>query len=98
MSYNHDFEDIVREASREIWGIVIGLLTKKVDFDTILRILAVKRSDLEEIQKAINGEEKRIAVNLAISLAMDAHELNLTANIIEEKTGVDRSEFIKYMK
>jgi len=90
---SNDFEGVVKEASKDIWKIVINLLDKKVDFDTILRILAVKRSDLKELQHAMYGDVERIAIKLAI----DAHELNLTAEIIEEKTGVDRSEFIKYM-
>lgn len=90
---SNDFEGVVSEASKDIWNIVIDLLDKKVDFDTILRILEVKRSDLKELQHAMYGDAERIAIKLAI----DAHELNLTAGIIEEKTGVDRSEFIKYM-
>lgn len=93
MSNNHYFEDVVKKARGEVWEIINDLLAKKVDIDTILCILKIQRKDLEEVQEAKKNEAKHIA----ISLAKDAHELKLTAKTIEEKTGVNKSEFIRYI-
>ncbi|WP_430789152.1 hypothetical protein VBD025_02910 [Virgibacillus flavescens] len=94
MNNNQDFEDIVKKARKKVWNIVISLLDNKVDIYTIIGILAVERNDLEELQ----GGKYEVAKRIAINLAEEAHELNLTAKTIEEKTGVRQSEFIKFMK
>ncbi|MFD1173924.1 hypothetical protein [Oceanobacillus picturae] len=91
---SNDFEAVVGEASKDIWNIVLDLLHKEVNFETILRIPDDKRKELEELQHSTYGDSERIAVNFA----KDALKLNLTTDIIEEKTGVDRSSFIRYMK
>lgn len=94
MSNKQDFEGITKEAKQEIWKIIISLLTKKVDIDTIFSVLTFNREELEDVKRTMQEDPKRIAINLA----KDAHMHNLTPEYIEKTTGVESSVFIKYMK
>lgn len=94
MSNNQDFKEIVKEARQEFWNIIIYLLNRDIDINTILSVLSVSRWEIEELQSAKGGEARRIAINLA----KDAYELNLTAKDIEKTTGVNKFEFINYME
>lgn len=97
MSNLHNFEEVVRKARADIWGIIINLFSKNIDIDTVIHILSFDKEELEELEETIQGKNTDVARNIAISLAKDANELNLTAPIIEEKTGVAQSEFINFM-
>jgi hypothetical protein len=94
MSDTQDLEIIIREARQKVWDIIIHLINNNVDMNTIIFVLNVSRWEIEELKSAKDDEAKRIAINLA----KDAQELNLTAKDIEQTTRVDRVEFIKYME
>ncbi|MFD1349491.1 hypothetical protein [Oceanobacillus caeni] len=94
MDNKQDFDGIVKEARQEFWNIIIHLLEKDIDINTILSVLTINRWELEELKSAKDDE----ATKIAIRLAKEAHRLNLTIKDIEKTTGIKRMKFIGFMK
>ncbi|QHS24325.1 hypothetical protein GWK91_16205 [Virgibacillus sp. MSP4-1] len=56
MNSNIEFENIIKESRQEVRNIVIHLLTNDFDIETILYVLKISRSEIEEIKSAINED------------------------------------------
>jgi len=94
MTNKKDFDVIIKEARQEFWNIIIHLLEKDIDINTILSVLTINRWELEELKSAKDDE----ATKIAIRLAKEAHRLNLTVKDIEKTTDINRMKFIGFMK
>ncbi|GAA0500637.1 hypothetical protein GCM10008986_29950 [Salinibacillus aidingensis] len=76
MSNKQDFEGITKEAKQEIWKIIISLLTKKVDIDTIFSVLTFNREELEDVKRTMQESKFPLLAMNPLNLISSCYACN----------------------
>lgn len=104
MSNNQSIEETIKEARQEVRNIIIHLLDKDVDINTILSVLTVNRWELEELKSVrtveINSENKKdtISVNKTYKPKIKARRITKLPDDYQSPLSRENERLLKLLR